>query len=72
MGSFTIIYIPSLIKIGSAVRKLIGGKHRKHGDGISLILCFQNKESRLIRRKGKKRRGGINKKEEEKEREGMK
>jgi hypothetical protein len=28
MGSGAMIYIPSLIKIGSAIQKLIGGLHR--------------------------------------------
>jgi hypothetical protein len=28
MGSGAIIYIPNLIKIGSGIRKLIGGIHR--------------------------------------------
>jgi isopenicillin N synthase-like dioxygenase len=44
------IYIPSFIKIGSAIQKLIRGDiqtHRKHGDCISLLLLFQNKESGL-------------------------
>jgi hypothetical protein len=29
MGSDAIIYIPSFIKIGSGIQKLIGGIHRK-------------------------------------------
>jgi hypothetical protein len=45
------IYIPSFIKIGSAVQKLMGRihkqTHRQEGDLISLLLFFQNKESRL-------------------------
>jgi hypothetical protein len=41
------IYIPSFIKIGSGIQKLLGGIHRQHGDLISLLLSFQNKESRL-------------------------
>jgi hypothetical protein len=44
MGSGAMIYIPSFRKIGSA-----GGIHREQGDLIILILCFQNKESRLIK-----------------------
>jgi hypothetical protein len=28
MGSVAVIYVPSFIKIGSGVRKLIGGIHR--------------------------------------------
>jgi hypothetical protein len=47
MGSGAMIYIPSLIKIGSGIQKLIGGIHRQLGDQIYLILLFQNKESRL-------------------------
>jgi hypothetical protein len=43
MGSCAVIYeyIPSFIKISSAIQKLIGWDtqtHRKHGDGISLLL----------------------------------
>jgi hypothetical protein len=50
VGSGVMIYIPSFIKIGPAMRKLVGRDtqtHRQHGDGISLHLFFQNKESRL-------------------------
>jgi hypothetical protein len=46
MGSGAMIHIPSFIKIGSAIQKLIGGIQRQHGDLISLLLFFQNKESR--------------------------
>jgi hypothetical protein len=49
MGSGAMIYIPSLIKIGSGIQKLMRGvsqTHRQHGDFISLLLFFQNKESR--------------------------
>jgi hypothetical protein len=45
------IYIPSFLKIGSAIQKLMGGdsqSHRQQGDLISLLLFFQNNESRLI------------------------
>jgi hypothetical protein len=35
MGSGAVIYIPSFIKIGSAIQKLIG--HRQHGNHISLL-----------------------------------
>jgi hypothetical protein len=57
MGSGAMIYVPSFIKIGSGVQKLIGGDtqthtHRKQRDLISL-LSFQNKESRLTRRRWK-------------------
>jgi hypothetical protein len=47
VGSGVMIYIPSFIKIGPAIQKLIGGAHRQYGDRISLLLFFQNKESRL-------------------------
>jgi hypothetical protein len=48
MGSGTIIYIPSFINIDSGIQKLIGrDTHRQQGDLISLLLFFQNKESRL-------------------------
>jgi hypothetical protein len=55
MGSGAVIYIPSFIKIGSGVQKLIEGIHRDthththtHGQQRDLIsLLFQNKESRL-------------------------
>jgi hypothetical protein len=49
MDSGVMIYIPSFIKIGSAIQKLIGEyiDTRQHGYFISLLLLFQNKESRL-------------------------
>jgi hypothetical protein len=47
MGSGAMIYIPSFMKIGSGIQKLIGGTHRQHGDLIRLPVFFQNKESRL-------------------------
>jgi hypothetical protein len=48
MGSGTMKHIPSLIEIVSGIQKLIGGEtHRQHGDHISLLLLFQNKESKL-------------------------
>jgi hypothetical protein len=40
MGSGAMIYIPSFIKTGSAIQKLIRGNsqtHREHGDPISLL-----------------------------------
>jgi hypothetical protein len=43
-------YIPSFIKIGSAIKKFMregGHTHRQHGDRISLLSFFQNKKSRL-------------------------
>jgi hypothetical protein len=51
-GSGAVIYIPRLIKNGSGIQKLIGvgeniGMDRQHGDRISLLSFFQNKESRL-------------------------
>jgi hypothetical protein len=48
VGSFAMIYIPSFIKIGSGIQKLIRGdsqRLRRHGDLISLLLYFQNKEA---------------------------
>jgi hypothetical protein len=49
MGSDAMIYVSSFIKTGSAIQKLIGGytDTRQHGDRISLLSFFQNKESRL-------------------------
>jgi hypothetical protein len=47
MGSGAMIYIRSFIKIGSGIQKLIGGIHRQHGDRISLLPFFLNKESRV-------------------------
>jgi hypothetical protein len=49
MGSGAMIYIPSFIKTGSAIQKFIWGTHRQHDDSISLLLFFQNKESRRTR-----------------------
>jgi hypothetical protein len=43
MGSDTMIYIPSFIKIGSGIQKLIGVEgytHRQHGDHIHLLPFF--------------------------------
>jgi hypothetical protein len=49
-GSDGMIYIPSFIKIGSDIQKLIKGIHRQHCDCISLLLLFfQIKGSRLIK-----------------------
>jgi hypothetical protein len=51
MGSGAVIYIPSLIKIGSGIEKLIGGYTDKHTQTATWshkpTLFFQNKESRL-------------------------
>jgi hypothetical protein len=44
MGSGSMIYIPSFIKIGSGIQKLIGKAtktHRQHGDIISLLSFFK-------------------------------
>jgi hypothetical protein len=46
MGSDGMTYIPSLVKIGSDIQKLmLGHTDRQHGDSISPLLFFQNKES---------------------------
>jgi hypothetical protein len=37
VGSGAMIHIPSFIKIGSGIRKLIGGIHRLHGHRISVL-----------------------------------
>jgi hypothetical protein len=49
MGSAALAYMPSFVKTGSATIKLMGDSqtHRHHGDRISLLLFFQNKESGL-------------------------
>jgi hypothetical protein len=50
MGLGAMIYIPRFITIGSGIQKMITGDtftHRQHGDLLSLLLFFQNKESRL-------------------------
>jgi hypothetical protein len=50
MGSGVVIYVPSFIKIGSGIQKLIGeDTQTQHGDLISLLIFFffQNTESRL-------------------------
>jgi hypothetical protein len=48
MGSGAVIYVPSFIKIGSGVQKLIGGytdtdthTHGQHRDFISLLYFFE-------------------------------
>jgi hypothetical protein len=43
-------YIPSFVKIGSGIQKLIHGHHRRNGDRISILLFFK------IRREGEKGR----------------
>jgi hypothetical protein len=50
MGSAAMIYIPSFIKIGPGIQKLIRGDsqtHRQHGDLINLLLVSLNEGSRL-------------------------
>jgi hypothetical protein len=51
MGSGAMIYVPSFIKIGGGIQKLIRGytdtAARQHGDFISLLLFFNNKKSGL-------------------------
>jgi hypothetical protein len=67
MGSGVMIYIPSFIKIASGIQKLKGKytdtqTHRQHGDSISLLSFFQDKESRLktsIRKQSRRQRGAI-------------
>jgi hypothetical protein len=51
MGLGAVIYIPSFVKIGPGIQKLKEGTqtHRQHGDRISLLLFFKNKESILIK-----------------------
>jgi hypothetical protein len=43
MGSCAVIheYIPSFLKIGSGIRKLIGGIYRQQRDFISLLYFFK-------------------------------
>jgi hypothetical protein len=43
MGLFAMT--PGFVKTGSGVRKLTKGIHRQHGDLISLLFFYQNKES---------------------------
>jgi hypothetical protein len=46
MGSDSVIYIPSFIKIGSGIQNLFGGyTDGQQGDLLSLLLFFQNEES---------------------------
>jgi hypothetical protein len=50
IGSGVIIYVPSFIKTGSGIQKLLGvdsQRHRQEGDLIGLLLFFKKKESRL-------------------------
>jgi hypothetical protein len=41
MGSGAMIYVPSLIKTGPAIQRLIKGIHRQHRDLISLLLFLK-------------------------------
>jgi hypothetical protein len=43
MASDAVIYVPSLIKIGSGIQKLIGGgyTHRQQGDLISSLYFIK-------------------------------
>jgi hypothetical protein len=42
MGSGAMIYIPSFIKIGLGIQKLMGGGiHRQHGGRMSLLSFFK-------------------------------
>jgi hypothetical protein len=54
MDSGSVIYVPSFIKIGLGIQKLIGGDTQTHThtrrqqrDLISLLYFFQNEESGL-------------------------
>jgi hypothetical protein len=49
MGSGITLYIPSFIKIGSGIQKLIERDRQtcRNGGRVSLLSFFQNKESRL-------------------------
>jgi hypothetical protein len=52
MGSDALIYVPSFIKIGPGVQKLIGGDtqthtHGQHRDLISLLCFFKIRKVRL-------------------------
>jgi hypothetical protein len=41
MGSDAVIYVPSFIKIGSGVQKLIGNTHGQQHDLISLLYFYK-------------------------------
>jgi hypothetical protein len=50
LGSGAMAYVPSLLKIGSGIQKLLKGDtetHMQHGDCVSLLLLLQNKGNRL-------------------------
>jgi hypothetical protein len=57
LDSGVMIYIPSFMKIGSGIQKLIERDtltHRQHGDRIHRLLFFQNKEIRLKENSGQR------------------
>jgi hypothetical protein len=66
-----VIYVPSFIKIGSGVQKLMGGDtqtHTQKRDLKCLLYFFQNKESKLKMENSAKRSnipGAINQGERE-------
>jgi hypothetical protein len=41
-------YIPSFVKIGLAIQKLVRETHRQHGDRISIISFFE--VSKLVKK----------------------
>jgi hypothetical protein len=47
MGSGAMMHVPSFIKIGSGIQKLMEGIHRQQGDLISLFSFLKNEKSRL-------------------------
>jgi hypothetical protein len=48
MGSGAMIFIPSFIKIGSAIEKLTGeNTDTQYGDCMSLLLFYKKKKGRL-------------------------
>jgi hypothetical protein len=50
MGLGAVMYIPSLIKIGSGIQKLIGGIHRDMGSKViayAYFFIFKIKKNRL-------------------------
>jgi hypothetical protein len=49
MGFGAMIYVPSFIKIGSSIQKLIGEiqTHIQYDDLISLLLYYENNKSGL-------------------------
>jgi hypothetical protein len=45
-GTGAMIMVPSFIKIGSDIQKLLVGYHRQHGNLMSLLQFFLNMESK--------------------------